>query len=133
MMEEEINNRFYQAFQSLSIEKMDKIWDHGDDIVCIHPGWELFTGWLAIRESWVTIFQNTTSIRFLITNAKVRLFNDLVIVVCLENIESIMGHNTIRSGILSTNIFKKSNNQWLMIHHHGSIVANYMTPNVWPV
>ena len=133
MMEEEINNRFYQAFQSLSIEQMDRIWDHGDDIVCIHPGWELFTGWLAIRESWVSIFQNTTSIKFLITNTKVRLFNDLVIVVCLENIESVMGQNAIRSGILSTNIFKKSNSQWLMIHHHGSMVANYMPPNVWTV
>ena len=133
MMGEEINNRFYQAFQSLSIERMDRLWDHGDDIVCIHPGWELFTGWLAIRESWVTIFQNTTSIRFLITNTKVRLLNDLVIAVCLENIESVSGHNTIRSGILSTNIFKKSNSQWMMIHHHGSIVANYMPPNVCTV
>jgi hypothetical protein len=37
-MMEEINNRFYQAFQSLSMEQMDRIWDHGDDIVCIHPG-----------------------------------------------------------------------------------------------
>jgi len=132
-MEEEINNRFYQAFQALSIEQMDRIWDHGDDIVCIHPGWELFTGWLAIRESWVTIFQNTTSIKFLITNTKVRLLNDLAIAVCLENIESVMGHNTIRSGILSTNIFKKSNSQWLMIHHHASTVADYMSPNVSPV
>jgi hypothetical protein len=129
-MEEEINNRFYQAFQSLSIEQMDRIWGHGDDIVCIHPGWELLTGWLAIRESWVTIFQNTTSIKFLITNTKVRLFDDLAIAVCLENIESVIGHNTIRSGILSTNIFKKSNSKWLMIHHQGSTVANYMTPNV---
>jgi hypothetical protein len=99
MMEEEINNRFYQAFQSLSIEQMDRIWDNGDDIVCLHPGWELFTGWLAIRESWVTIFQNTTSIKFLITITKVHLPNDLVISVCLENIKSVMGHNAISSGI----------------------------------
>ncbi len=90
-MMEEINNRFYQAFQSLSMEQMDRIWDHGDDIVCIHPGWELFTGWLAVRESWVTIFQNTASIKFLITNTKVRFFNDFVVAVCLENIESKIG------------------------------------------
>jgi len=31
---------------------MEGLWKHEDNIVCIHPGWDLFTGWLAIRESW---------------------------------------------------------------------------------
>jgi hypothetical protein len=52
------NIRFYRAFENLSIESMDKIWKHGENVVCIHPGWDLFTGWLAIRESWTTIFSN---------------------------------------------------------------------------
>ena len=34
---EEANNTFYQAFQSLSIEKMERVWDHADDAICIHP------------------------------------------------------------------------------------------------
>jgi hypothetical protein len=127
---EEANNRFYQAFQNLSIEKMEKVWDLGDDTVCIHPGWDLFTGWLAIRESWIIIFQNTSRINFLITNTKIRIFNDNAVVVCLENMESIIGEHTIKSGILATNIFKKFDNEWLMIHHHGSTVTNYLPPNI---
>lgn len=127
---EEVNNRFYQAFQSLSIEKMERVWDHGDNILCIHPGWDLVTGWLTIRESWITIFQNTSSIKFLITNTKIRIFDDIVVVVCLENIESTIGKQTIKLGILATNIFKKFNSEWLMNHHHGSVVTNYMSPNI---
>lgn len=46
-----INSEFYSAFESLSIERMERLWKHDDDVVCIHPGWDLFTGWLAIRES----------------------------------------------------------------------------------
>lgn len=48
---ERANRNFYEAFESLSIEKMESVWNHGDNTVCIHPGWELFTGWVAIRES----------------------------------------------------------------------------------
>jgi ketosteroid isomerase-like protein len=129
---EEANNIFYEAFQSLSIEKMEKVWHHGDDVVCIHPGWDLITGWLAIRESWVTIFQNTNSIKFLITNTKIQVFKDIAVVICLENIESIIEGQIIRSGVLATNIFKQFKSDWAIMHHHGSIVTNYMLPNISP-
>ncbi len=128
---EDINNRFYRAFQGLSIGEMDKIWEHGDGVICIHPGWDLITGWLAIRESWITIFQNTTRVKFLITNTKIQIFGDIAVVVCLENVESTaVGEYAIKSGILATNLFKKVKSEWLMILHHGSIVTDYMPPNI---
>jgi hypothetical protein len=71
-----VNAEFYHAFESLSIETMDKLWKHDENVICIHPGWDLFTGWLAIRESWITIFSNTEMIRFTITNTKVRIFDN---------------------------------------------------------
>ena len=125
----DVNNRFYNAFQSLSIEEMEKVWYHDDDAVCIHPGWDLFTGWLAIRESWMTIFQNTSKIKFLITNSKIKIFGDIAVVVCLENIESTIYGHAIKFGVLATNIFKKLESDWLMFHHHGSIVTDYVPPN----
>jgi hypothetical protein len=40
-------------------------------------------------------------------------------------------------GVIATNIFEQQNvknnyynNEWLMIHHHGSVVANYIPPNI---
>lgn len=129
---EKINSRFYEAFESLSIEKMEAVWSHGDNTVCVHPGWDLFTGWLAIRESWVRIFQNTEAIKFVITNTKIRIVNDIAIVVCLENIESVIDRQNVKFGVLATNIFQRYNNKWLMIHHHGSTVSNYLPPNISP-
>lgn len=135
---EDSNTRFYKAFESLSIEKMEEIWKHSDDTTCIHPGWEIFTSWTAIRESWVRIFENTKMIKFFVTNIKIKAFENMAIVVCLENIDSVIGDkNSIRMGVIATNIFEKqninnnkNNNEWLMVHHHGSTVANYMPPNV---
>jgi len=135
---EDSNSRFYKAFESLSIEEMDVAWKHSDDTICIHPGWEMFTSWTAIRESWVRIFENTKMIKFFISNIKIKAFENIAIVVCLENIDSVIeDENSIRMGVIATNIFEKqnvnnnkSNNEWLLIHHHGSAVANYMAPNV---
>ena len=135
---EDTNSRFYKAFESLSIEEMDVAWKHSDDTICIHPGWEMFTSWTAIRESWVRIFENTKMIKFFISNIKIKAFENIAIVVCLENIDSVIeDENSIRMGVIATNIFEKqnvnnnkSNNEWLLIHHHGSAVANYMAPNV---
>jgi hypothetical protein len=135
---EDSNSRFYKAFESLSIEKMEEVWKHSNDAICIHPGWEMFSSWTAIRESWVRIFENTKLIKFLITNIKIKAFEKIAVVVCLENIESVIDNeNSIGMGVIATNIFekqninnKKYNNEWLMIHHHGSSVANYMPPNL---
>ena len=134
---QKVNSQFYHAFGSLSIERMERLWKHEDNIVCIHPGWDLFTGWLAVRESWITIFANTEMIRFTITNTKVRVFNNnndgkiAAVVVCLENIETSVNRQNVKLGIIATNIFENDDtNQWLLIHHHGSSVSNYIPPNV---
>jgi hypothetical protein len=130
-----VNSEFYHGFESLSIETMERLWKHDENVVCIHPGWDLFTGWLAIRESWITIFSNTEMIRFTITNAKVRTFdsNKIAVVVCLENIETTSANGqVIKIGIIATNIFERNEqlNQWLLIHHHGSPITNYLPPNI---
>jgi ketosteroid isomerase-like protein len=128
-----VNTEFYHAFESLSVEMMDRLWKHDDNVVCIHPGWDLFNGWLAIRESWVTIFSNTEMIRFIITNTKVRIFdnNNIAVVVCLENIETSASGQVIKIGVIATNVFERNGlNQWLLIHHHGSSVTNYIPPNI---
>ena len=127
---QKLNTEFYHAFENLSIERMEGLWKHEDNVVCIHPGWDLFTGWLAIHESWITIFRNTEMIKFIITNTKVRVFDNIAVVVCLENIETLRNGEIVRLVVIATNIFEQMENQWLLIHHHGSSVSNYIPPNI---
>ena len=128
---ENVNLKFYEAFENLSILMMESIWSHNDNCVCIHPGWEMFVGWMAIRESWVTIFSNTENIKFTITNSRTRIYQEVIAVTtCLENIEIIQHKVKIQSGVVATNIFEynKSQKKWLLIHHHGSPMSNYFPP-----
>ena len=109
---------------------MDNLWKHDENVICVHPGWELLVGWLAIRESWVMIFQNTEVIKFNITNPKIRLFDNdgTGIVVCQENIGSSINGQLDKIGVIATNIIERYEDRWLLIHHQGSSISNCMPP-----
>ncbi len=91
---QEANARFYRAFESLEISRMDQIWSHGDHVRCIHPGWHLLEGWEAVRQSWDAIFKNSGEMRFSIADVDVHVADDLAWVTCAEN---ILSHAQARS------------------------------------
>ncbi|HEU4483138.1 MAG TPA: nuclear transport factor 2 family protein [Nitrososphaeraceae archaeon] len=128
---ENANAQFYDAFEKVSINMMENIWSHNDDCICIHPGWEMFIGWLAIRESWLTIFSNTENLKFTITNTKIKLYEDVAgIITCVENIKMIINERKIFTGVVATNIFEYDGDQrrWLLVYHHGSPISDYLPP-----
>jgi hypothetical protein len=63
-------------------------------------------------------------------NTKVRIFDNIAAVICLENIETLLDGEIVRLGVIATNIFEQMENQWLLIHHHGSSISNYIPPNI---
>ena len=128
---ENANAQFYDAFENVSISRMENIWSHNDNCICIHPGWEMFVGWLAIRESWMTIFANTENLKFTITNTKIRLYEDVVgVITCVENIKMILNGRKVFTGVVATNIFEYDGNQrrLLLVYHHGSQISDYLPP-----
>ena len=121
-------NRFYGGFENRSIIMMESIWSHNDNCIGVHPGWEIFIGWMAICDSWLTIFANTENIKFTIINSKIRIDNEAIAIIsCLENVEVIENKVKLRSRVVAINIFEynKNNKKWLLIHHHGSPLSEY--------
>ncbi len=116
----EANQRFYRAFESLTLAEMERLWVHADHVGCVHPGWQRLTGWKAVRESWEAIFQNTVEMRFTITDTRVEVRDDLAWVVCTENILSETRGNLTVTALLATNVFERHGTTWLMVHHHAS-------------
>jgi ketosteroid isomerase-like protein len=68
---EAANARFYRAVEALDIEAMDRVWEHGERVRCVHPGWPLRRGWGAVRESWQRIFEHTQEMRFTLADVTV--------------------------------------------------------------
>lgn len=116
------NEDFYQAFESLKISEMERVWKHSEEVQCIHPGWEAMSGWKLVRTSWEHIFRRTQFMKFYITDVNIYLQENIAWVVCTENISSAQQDRYLESTTLATNLYEKCKDQWLMIHHHASPV-----------
>ena len=119
---EEANARFYRAFETLAIAEMDLVWVHGEHVTCVHPGWPLLAGWEAVRSSWETIFTNTEEMSFTLSDVRVVRAGDVAWVTCTENILSEVRGRVSVTSVLATNLFERTGDDWLLVHHHGSHV-----------
>jgi ketosteroid isomerase-like protein len=117
---EQANARFYQAFETLDLARMDQVWAHGEHVQCVHPGWPLLVGWAAVRSSWEAIFENTAEMRFTLSDVRAVASGDLGWVTCTENIFSEVRGRLAVTSILATNLFERGPQEWRMIHHHAS-------------
>lgn len=120
------NAEFYAAFEACDIDRMEAVWDTDDDIRCIHPGWPLLSGRSRVMRSWSVLMANTTYIQFFLTGVDVVTAGDLAVVTCEENI--LTGVDDADHGlggsqrVVSTNVFRRRGDEWLLWVHHGSPV-----------
>jgi ketosteroid isomerase-like protein len=115
------NLAFYRAFETLDLAAMDGVWAHDASASCLHPGWALCAGWDEVRDSWVTIFANTATMRFEIADERIDVGGELAWVVCTERIRSTgPAGETMVGAVVATNVFRKEGAAWKLLHHHGS-------------
>jgi ketosteroid isomerase-like protein len=117
---EQANTAFYRALESGVIERMDDVWAHDAWIRCVHPGWDILTGWNQVRESWVMIFEGGQKMRASPSDVWVHLSGDLAWVICTENITIFNDSSFDSAQAVATNLFIRREGRWLMVHHHAS-------------
>jgi ketosteroid isomerase-like protein len=118
----EANRQFYRAFESLDLEKMEKVWLKDRQIVCIHPGWRKLSGWGPVMQSWERIFEGVFEMTFEIGDVDVIMTGDLAVVVVEENLTQRGYDGAMKTQVLTTNVFERVGNEWFMVMHHGSPV-----------
>jgi limonene-1,2-epoxide hydrolase len=118
----EANQAFYSAFESLDMERMEKVWLSDPRIICIHPGWPKLSGWGPIMASWERIFDNVFEMKFSLDIIDVRCDGALGVVVLEEGLTQKSNEGKSRSKILTTNVFERVGAQWWLVLHHGSPV-----------
>jgi len=118
---EVVNRAYYDAFQSLDLDQMDRMWWHDDRVMCIHPGWDARHGWPDVRKTFEDVFANTKSIRFALGDVRVRVAGDVAWVTCVENLVSEEGGSGDYLGaVLATNLFERRHGEWRLVLHHTS-------------
>jgi ketosteroid isomerase-like protein len=119
----EMNQSFYDAFNKNDIELMIGVWLNDSTSQCIHPGWDVLTGFKNIMTSWQKIFAAAQDLEIKLSNINVTTSENLAWVTCQENLFSIVSSGVQLSKVHSTNLFKKQNGAWKMILHHASPVS----------
>ena len=120
----EANTRFYRAFELFAIEEMNELWDKELAVTCIHPGWPLIQGRKEILQSWTNIFNNTMVMQFTITESSIKIEGEWGWIVCTESLRSVVNGKVNEGRVEATNIFRRVENQWYLVHHHGSPIIN---------
>ena len=118
----EANRKFYRAFESLDLEKMEKVWLKDRQIVCIHPGWRKLSGWGPVMQSWERIFDGVFEMSFEIGDVDVIMTGDVAVLVVEENLTQRGYDGAMKTQVLTTNVFERIGNEWFMVMHHGSPV-----------
>ena len=113
------NAAFYEAFERRSLDAMVSVWDHGDGVVCVHPGWPILRGWPVVAESWRRIFDGPGRNQFIVTNDAAVVTGDVAWVTLDENLVDCEATGTIAA----TNLFVRSGGDWKLVLHHGAPVG----------
>ena len=117
---EDANAEFYRAIESEEIERMDEVWSHEDWVGCVHPGWEMISGWQRVRESWRRIFEVGQKMRISPSEVSVHASGDVAWVCCTENITVFLDSSFDSTQAAATNLFVRREGSWLLVHHHAS-------------
>ena len=115
-----VNEAFYAAHEARDLSAMASVWDHGDDVTCVHPGWPILRGWPLVEESWRRIFSGPGRNQFILTNDVVVVAGDLAWVTLDENLMDAGGTGTVAA----TNLYRRHAGGWALVLHHGSPVAS---------
>ena len=112
------NEAFYDAHERRDLNAMSEVWDHTDEVVCIHPGWPILRTWPRVEESWRRIFEGAGRNQFIITNVVAMGGPDVVWVTLDENLMQQAATGTVAA----TNVFIRTDLGWKIVLHHGSPV-----------
>ena len=115
---EEAEVVFYEAFMHADIDVMSALWANSD-VICVHPGSGIISGYEAVVRSWRHILDNSqgAEIRYNVVK-KTQSDNIAVHIV----VEEIMDNGVTTAVVISTNVYQRLEGSWKIIEHHGSVM-----------
>jgi len=113
--------RFYYAFNTGDISLMSLNWDNSQDIIMANPVGGIRRGWAEIKMVYENIFNGPAGVYVEFYDFVIYTFDGIFIAIGREKGFYKRGSEEIELHIRTSRIFKKKEDDWLQIHHHGSV------------
>ncbi len=123
------NRAFYEAFESLDIDRMGAVWLRESYVSCIHPGWTRILGWGPVMQSWERIFDGAFDVAIRVSDEVTHIDGDIAFVTCTEELETRQRDGVSHGAVEATNVFERHDDKWMLIHHHGSPLVRESIPD----
>ena len=113
--------QFYYAFNEGDIATMSANWLQADEIAMDNPLGGIKRGWNEIRPVYESIFNGPAEVYVEYYDYSIHESPDMFYAVGRERGSFRLGEVEIKLAIRQRLIFKRVDNGWNQVHHHGSI------------
>jgi ketosteroid isomerase-like protein len=113
---------FYAAFNGRELTAMGRNWwTQGEEAVMANPLGGIRRGWPAIREVYERIFTGPAKVYVEFHDYTLHEIDELFYVIGRERGYFERDDRRIDLAIRTSRVFRKFDNRWQQVHHHGSI------------
>jgi ketosteroid isomerase-like protein len=128
------NAELYAAIEAGDADRIAAMWDDGDDVVCVHPGWPAVVGRSRVLRSWAVLLANTAYIQFFSTGSDIAVSGDVAIVSCEYGVLARTDEADTGFGesarVVASNVFRRRASGWRLWSHHASpVLAPQASPD----
>ncbi len=117
---QEVENAFYQAFETADSDLMASVWADKETTECIHPMSERLTGTDDIMASWRSMFKDPLDLSIRTLSEQYFQGQSLAIHVVNEYLTLVDGDSIQQSIVHATNVYQLDEDGWHLIVHHAS-------------
>jgi len=117
-----VDEAFDAALSRKDIAALDAAWAHDASVTAVHPASKtVIVGWEAVRKSWEGAFETFAELAVTLKEPNVRVVHHTAWVVGVETVRGRLASGaSVEFAALTTNIYEKRGERWLMVHHQAS-------------
>ncbi len=113
--------QFYRAFNSRDIQLMAENWLQSEEIAMDNPLGGIKRGWGEIHAVYQRIFNDSSEVHVEFFDYTIHQSTEMCYAVGRERGFFRLGSEEINLAIRTSRIFRKQDDRWRQVHHHGSI------------
>lgn len=117
-----LNEAFDAALSRRDMSAIDAAWAHDATVTAFHPPSKSpVVGWEAVRKSWEGAFNAFPELSVTLQAPVVRVMGNAATVVGVEVVRGKRASGeVVEFNALTTNVYEKQGERWLMVHHQAS-------------